>query len=217
MSHAAEKFELIHIDTRGPYEVATRGNFKYLLTIMDDNIRVTWIYLLQFKSNYLSTMKSFYNYVDVHFKCKIQLIRSDNNLEFADEKCTQFYDEKGICHQTSCVNHPQKNTRVKRRHRYVLRVARRLHFQAWLSLEFWGECVMTAVYLINRMPTPVLGNKTPYEILFNKPVDYKGLRTFGCLAFAANPLNTGDKFSPKGISCMFVGYPLLKKVIHCST
>lgn len=211
MSHVVEKFELIHIDMWGPYKVATRGKYKYFLTIVDDNTRVTWIYLLQFKSDYLSTMKSFYNYVEVHFKEKIRNIRSDNALEFADEKCRQFYAEKGIRHQTSCVNRPQQNARVERRHRYVLEVARCLRFQAGLSLVFWDECVMTAVYLINRLPTPVLGNKTPYKTLFAKPVDYDCMRTFGCLAFAANPMSNGDKFGPKGVPCVFVGYPFAQK------
>lgn len=70
-SHASEKFELIHIDTWGPYEVATRGKYKHFLTIVDDYSRVTWVYLLHQKSDYLSTIKSFYNYVGVHFKKKL--------------------------------------------------------------------------------------------------------------------------------------------------
>lgn len=42
-SKASRPFELIHIDTWGPYKVNYRGKFKYFLTIVDDYSRVTWI------------------------------------------------------------------------------------------------------------------------------------------------------------------------------
>ena len=210
-SHAAKKFALVHIDTWGPYKVATRGNYKYFLTLVDDHTRVTWIYLMQFKSDYCSTIKAFYEYVEVHFKANIQTIRSDNAPEFADAGCRQFYAQKGILHQKSCVERPQQNARVERRHKYVLEMARCLRFQANLPLYLWGECVMSAVYIINRLPTPLLNNLTPYEKLFEEPVDYTVMKTFGCLAFAADLSNSGDKFGARGVPCAFVGYPFLQK------
>lgn len=156
-------------------------------------------------------MKSFYNHVQVRFKSDIQTIRSDNAGEFTDASCKEFYAAKGITHQTSCVNRPQQNARVERRHRYVLEVARCLRFQAGLQLSFWGECVLAAVYIINRLPTPTLENKTSYETLFEEPVDYDKVKVFGCLAFAANPANIGDKFGPRRVPCVFVGYPFSQK------
>lgn len=153
-------------------------------------------------------MQAFFNYVDTHFKKKMQTIRSDNAPEFSDEGCRKFYADSGIQHQTSCVNRPQQNARVERRHRYILEVSRCLRFKASLPLVYWGECIMAAVYIINRLPTPALGNKTPYETLFHKPVDYSEVKTFGCLAFSTNPSYNGDKFSPRGVPCVFVGYPL---------
>lgn len=40
--------------------------------------------------------------------------------------------------------------------------------QAKLPLKLWGHYVLHACYLINRLPTPMLKGKTPYEVLFNK-------------------------------------------------
>ena len=34
--------------------------------------------------------------------------------------------------------------------------------------RFWGEAVMTAVYLFNRSPTRSLDGKMPYEAWYNK-------------------------------------------------
>lgn len=210
-SRAKAPFDLIHIDIWGPYRVCTRGKFKHFLTIVDDNTRNTWVYLLQHKSDSLSALETFAQYAKTQFKGEIKVIRSDNALEFDDAFCKKFFQKCGIVHQTSCVRRPQQNARVERKHRHILEVARSLRFQAGLPLQYWGECVMAAVYIINRLPSPVLGNKTPYECLFNEPPDYSVMKIFGCLAFACNPTNSGDKFAPRGVPCVFMGYPTLQK------
>ena len=210
-SHAASPFDLIHMDICGPYKVSTKGKYRYFLTIVDDHSRNTWVYLLQFKSESLSTFESFYNYAHTHFGKSIKVIRSDNALEFHDGPCQKFFAKMGIIHQTSCVKRPQQNARVERKHRNVLEMSKALRFHAGLPLSYWGECVLTAVHLTNRIPTPILGNKTPYECLHLKLPEYSHLKVFGCLAFAYNPDRISDKFDPRGVPCVFLGYPATEK------
>lgn len=69
---------------------------------------------------------------------------------------------------------------------------------------------MTAVFLINRIPSSVLNGKSPFEIVHGIKPDYKLFRTFGCLCFAAN-LNVHDKFGSRATKCVFLGYAELKK------
>lgn len=76
---------------------------------------------------------------------------------------------------------------------------------------FGGECVLAATYLINRLPSRAVENQTPYERLFGKPADYSTLRVFGCLAVAYNPNLKHDKFEPRGVPCLFIGYPSSQK------
>lgn len=125
--------------------------------------------------------------------------------------CKKFFQMQGIVHQTSCAYRPQQNARVERKHRHVLEVARALMFQSGLKISFWGEAVLTAAYIINRLSSSVLDNKTPYELLYNEPVDYSMLKCFGCLAFAINPAHSSDKFAPRGVPCVFFGYPPSQK------
>lgn len=164
--------------------------------------------MLQHKSDSLSALEAFFNYAYKQFKGQIKVVRSDNALEFDDSACKQFFATHGVIHQTSYVRRPQQNARVERKHRHILEVARSLRFHAAIPLQYWGECVTAAAYIINRLPAPVLNNKS---VCFDEPPDYSTMKIFGCLAFASNPTLTTDKFAPRGVSFVFMGYPSLQK------
>lgn len=139
------------------------------------------------------------------------MVRSDNALEFLKGSLGPYFIDQGIEHQTSCVDMPQQNGIVERKHMHILEVARALRFHVHLPLEYWGDCVLTATFLINRTPSSLLKHKTPYEVLLNRKPDYSLLRVFGCLAMASNPDRTADKSSPRGVPCLFLGYPQHQK------
>ncbi|CAA0817284.1 Unknown protein [Striga hermonthica] len=83
--------------------------------------------------------------------------------------------------------------------------------QADLPIDFWGHCVLTAGYLINRTPTPLLHGNSPYEVLFGQAPPIKNLRVFGCLCYVHNLDRSGDIFASRSRKCIFVGYPFGKK------
>ncbi|XP_074352394.1 uncharacterized protein LOC141691563 [Apium graveolens] len=58
----------LHLPSNGPYKVCTRDKYKYFRTIVDDNTRHTWIYLVQFKSDALSALETFHNYAIISSK-----------------------------------------------------------------------------------------------------------------------------------------------------
>jgi len=122
-----------------------------------------------------------------------------------------YFRDHGIVHKTSCTGTPQQNGRVERKHRHILNVARALCFQANLPIHFWGDCALTACYLINRTSTIVLKGKSPYELLYGTPPTLNHLRVLGCLCYAHNQHHGGDKFASRSRKCIFMGYPYGKK------
>lgn len=79
-SHVTSAFKLVHMNIWGPYKTLYRSKCRYFLTLVDDFSQNSWIYLLQLKSNALTQLKSFLNYVSTKFSKTIQNIRSDNAL-----------------------------------------------------------------------------------------------------------------------------------------
>ncbi|KAM1681408.1 hypothetical protein ACFX2K_038957 [Malus domestica] len=201
-------FALIHCDIWGPYKIASTCGAKYFLTIVDDYSRFTWIFLMQHKNETQHLLKNFFSYVRTQFDTLVCQIRVDNGGEFFSLR--DFFQEHGVVYQHSCVYTPQQNGVVERKHRHILETARSLRFQAHLPLRFWGECVLTAVHLINRLPTKILSNTTPFARLYSKSPTYSHLRVFGCLAYATNT-HVSHKFAPRAHKCVFLGYPVGQK------
>lgn len=79
-------------------------------------------------------------------------------------------------------------------------------FQSGMPLRFWPYSILTATWLINRIPSEVLEWRTPYEVLFDLFLDYNVIHPFGCLAYAANISPARGKFDPRGIKCVILGY-----------
>ena len=112
---------------------------------MDDCTRYTWITLLKHKSEAPTHIVAFSNMVHSQFGKIIKIYRTDNAREL---NLGDFLASKDTIHQYSCVERPQQNAVVERKHQHLLKVARALFVQAECPLVVWGECVSTAAHLI---------------------------------------------------------------------
>lgn len=127
-SKALTAFELLHIDIWGLYRVPTKNKHRFFLTVVDDYTRASWVFLLYQKLQSLATLQTFIKFAEVHFGATVKTLRSDNALEFDNSPYRDYFASKGILHQTSCVDKPQQNGRVERKHRHLLEIARALRF-----------------------------------------------------------------------------------------
>ncbi|KAJ4725234.1 Reverse transcriptase, RNA-dependent DNA polymerase [Melia azedarach] len=67
-----------------------------------------------------------------------------------------------LCHR-SYPGTSQQNGRAERKHRHILETVRALLIAASYPERFWGEAALTATYIINRLPSPVIDNQSPNE------------------------------------------------------
>ena len=83
--------------------------------------------------------------------------------------------------------------------------------------SYWGDALLTATYLINRMPSRVLDFKTPLEVLSPPSSASKGvsLKVFGCVCFVHVHGPTQGKLDPRALKCVFVGYSPTQKGYKC--
>lgn len=132
-------------------------------------------------------------------------MRSDNVPELS---FTELYKNKGIQAYHSCPETPEQNSFVERKHQHILNVARALMFQAHVPLEYWSDYILTAVFLINRLPSPLLKDKSPFQMLTNSKPAYNDLRVFGCLVYCSTSSINRHKFQPRARPCVLLGYPV---------
>ena len=85
-----------------------------------------------------------------------------------------------------------------------------------VPIHHWGDAVLTACFLINRMPSSSLENQIPHSLVFpHDPLFHVSPKVFGCTCFV-HDLSPGlDKLSARSVKCVFLGYSRLQKGYKC--
>ena len=154
---------------------------RYYVHFIDAYSKYTWIYFLHSRSELQSVFMHFINMVELQLGTKLKTFQSDNALEY--KGLTKSLQAQGVIHRFSCPHIHQQNGSAERKHRHIVEMGLTLLAEASLPLTFWGEAFTTVVQLINSLPTPLLNNFSPTEVLFGKKPPYQSFKVFGCLCF----------------------------------
>lgn len=216
----SKPFYLIHSDVWGPSKITTASGKKWFVTFIDDHTRLCWVYLMSTKSEVEQLFKDFYHMVENQFQTKISILRTDNGTEYFKNCLGTFLSEKGVQHQSTCRDTPQQNGIAERKNRHLLEVARALMFSMNVPKFLWGDAILTACYLINRMPTRVLKYITPLACLkesfpYCRVTSDLHLKVFGCTVFVHIPTHLRTKLDPRAEKCIFLGYAPNKRGYKC--
>ena len=207
--------DLIHCDLWGPSPVKSNSGFFYYVIFIDDYSRFTWLYPLKFKSDFFDTFLQFQKFVKNQYSSRIKVFQSDGGTEFTSTCFKTHLRNSSIHHQLSCPYTPAQNGRTERKHRHVTETGLALFFHSHLSSRFWVDAFSTAAYIINRLPTPLLGGKSPFELLYGYTPHYDNFHPFGCCVYPYLRDYMPNKLSPRSIPCIFLGYSSAHKGFRC--
>lgn len=88
-------------------------------------------------------------------------------------------------------------------------------FHSGVPHSLWVEAFTTATFLINRLPSSSLNFTSAYFLLYGNQPNYSTLRVFGTRCYPYTWDTKRNKFDPKSISCVFVGYSDKHKGYRC--
>ncbi|GKB39095.1 retrovirus-related pol polyprotein from transposon TNT 1-94 [Tanacetum coccineum] len=171
-----EVLHTLHMDLCRPLRVQSINGKKYILVIVDDYSRFTWVKFLRSKDETPVFVINLLKQLQVGSQQKLTCsIRPDNGTEFVNKNLTDYYESVGITHEDRSENSS-------------------------------AEAMATACYTQNRSLIHTLHNKTPYELVYDKKPDLSFLRIFGALCYPTNDSEDLGKLKAKADIGFFVGY-----------
>ncbi|GKC50325.1 retrovirus-related pol polyprotein from transposon TNT 1-94 [Tanacetum coccineum] len=160
-----EVLHTLHMDLCGPMRVQTINGKKYILVIVNDYSRFTWVKFLRSKDETPEFVIKFLKQIRISLNKTVRYIRTDNGVEFVNQVVTKYYESVGIFHQKSVSRTPQQNDVVERRNRTLVEAAQTMLIFSKAPMFLWAEAVATACYTQNRSLIHTHHNKTPYELV----------------------------------------------------
>nr|GEU90555.1 retrovirus-related Pol polyprotein from transposon TNT 1-94 [Tanacetum cinerariifolium] len=166
-----KKLYLLHMDLCGTMRVESVNGKKYILVIVDDYSRFTWVKFLRSKDETLDFIIKFLKMIQVRLKVPVRCIRTDNETEFVNQTLRDYYEEVGISHETSVAHSPQQNGVVERCNRTLIEAARtmtRAHISPSTSYvppsrNDW-DLLFQLMFDELLNPSPSVANQTPEAI-----------------------------------------------------
>ncbi|KAI3714929.1 hypothetical protein L6452_21891 [Arctium lappa] len=174
---------MLHVDLCGPISIQSLAVKKYILVLIDEFSRFTWIEFIRAKSDVPEILIRLLKRLQVLFSSKVQKLRSDNGTEFKNAKINSYLSEEGITPNFSASRTPQQNGVVERKNRTLVEAARTMLAGSDLSTIFWAEAVATACFTQNRATIVKRFQKTSYELINNSKPNVKYFHVFGCRYF----------------------------------
>ncbi|GKD84793.1 integrase, catalytic region, zinc finger, CCHC-type containing protein [Tanacetum coccineum] len=170
-----EKLYLLHMDLCRLMRVQSINGRKYILVIVDDFYRFTWVKFLRSKD------------------------------EVPESTLRDYYEEVKISHQTLVSRTSQQNGVFERQKRTLVEAARTMLIFSKAPLFLWAEADATTCYTQNRSLIRKCHNETPYELLHDQKPDLSYLHVFVSLCYPTNDGEDLGKLKQNADIGIFVG------------
>ncbi|GJZ02941.1 retrovirus-related pol polyprotein from transposon TNT 1-94 [Tanacetum coccineum] len=118
--NSKQRLHLLHMDLCGPMRVASINGKQYILVIVDDYSRYTWVHFLRTKDETPEVIKNFLKNIYVRLQAHVIIVRTENGTELKNHALKKYFDSVGITHETSAAKTPHQNGVVERRNCYCV-------------------------------------------------------------------------------------------------
>ncbi|GKA13199.1 retrovirus-related pol polyprotein from transposon TNT 1-94 [Tanacetum coccineum] len=111
--NSKQRLHLLHMDLCGPMRIESINGKRYVLVIVDDYSRYTWVLFLRSKDEAPKEIKTFLKKIIILLQALVIIVRTDNGTKFKNQVLKEYFDSVGISHQSSSVRKPQQNEVVE--------------------------------------------------------------------------------------------------------
>nr|GEW58405.1 hypothetical protein [Tanacetum cinerariifolium] len=139
ISNSKQRLHLLYMDLCGPMRVASINGKQYVLAIVDDYSRYTWVHFLRTKDETPEVIKNFLKKIYVRLQAPVIIVRTDNGTKFKNHFLKEYFDSAGITHETSAAKTPQQIRVVERKNRTLVEAARTMLIFSRALLFLWAE------------------------------------------------------------------------------
>nr|KAJ0197577.1 hypothetical protein LSAT_V11C700367030 [Lactuca sativa] len=135
----------------------------------------------------------------------IKILRSDRGGEYFNQEFDTFCEENGIKHERTSPYTPQQNGLAERKNRTLCEMVNCMLNQLGQPNNLWGEALLTACYVYNRITSRVIPT-SPYELWKGRKPNLDYLKMWGCVAYYRTPDPKRIKLGARANKSLFIGY-----------
>jgi transposase InsO family protein len=211
---ATQVLQLIRANIYGPTTPISNSNKRYIITLIDDYSCKVWACFLITKSEAFTAFKLFKNHVEKETGLCIYSLRTDRGGEFLSQEFANFCNEHNIRRQLIVAYSPQQNRVSERKNRTIMNMVRSMLSAKKIPKRFWLEVVNWTVYVLNRIPTFSVKNKTLEEAWSGIKPSVHHFRVFGYITHAHVLDCKRRKLDDKSVKCVLLGISKESKAYH---
>ncbi|GKC12792.1 retrovirus-related pol polyprotein from transposon TNT 1-94 [Tanacetum coccineum] len=104
--NSKQRLHLLNIHLYDPMRVESINGKRYILVIVDEYSRYTWVHFLRSKDEAPEVIKTFLEKIQVLLQSLVIIVRTGNGTEFKNQLLKEYFDSVGISHQSSFVRTP---------------------------------------------------------------------------------------------------------------
>jgi len=174
----------------------TQDGHCYFMTFIDGHSQYIKVELLKTKDEAVKKLMALIEHAEVETGKRVNYFRSNSGGEYFSGRFAKYLKSKGINHEFTNPNTPQKNGVAECANHTLVHTAQMILFESSLPRSFWGYAILYTAHILNRVINRgVSTKKAPYHLYTGSRPSVAHLRSFGC---GAQVLLTSvkDKLAP---------------------